>query len=60
MPFLGPHRMQQLIENHHHALDRLVEYITEPKCTTDCFPALFKRKIGEGEYGLALVDLWRT
>ncbi len=57
LPFLGlPHRMQQLIENHHHALDRLAEYIAEPKCATDCFPALFKRKIGEGEYGLALVE----
>ena len=57
LPFLGlPHRMQQLIENHHHALDRLAEYIAEPKCATDCFPALFKRKIGEAEYGLALVE----
>jgi glyoxylase-like metal-dependent hydrolase (beta-lactamase superfamily II) len=57
LPFLGlPHRMQHLIDNHHHALDRLVEYIETPKCATDCFPALFKRKIGEGEYGLALVE----
>jgi hypothetical protein len=57
LPFLGlPHRMHQLIENHHLALDRLVEYIEQPKCATDCFPALFKRKIGEGEYGLALVE----
>lgn len=57
LPFLGlPHRMQQLIENHHHALDRLIEFIATPKSATECFPALFKRKIGEGEYGLALVE----
>ena len=28
----------------------------EPKRAVDCFPLLYKRKIGEGEYGLALVE----
>ena len=57
LPFTGlPIRMQQLIENHHNALDRLREHLDEPKTAGDCFAPLFKRKIGEGVYGLALVE----
>lgn len=57
MPFTGlPKRMEQLIENHHGALNRLEEYISEPKSASECFAPLFKRKIGEAEYGLALVE----
>lgn len=57
MPFTGlPKRMQQLIENHHGALKRLVVHIAEPKRAGDCFSVLFKREIGEGVYGLALVE----
>ncbi|QUJ75587.1 MBL fold metallo-hydrolase [Sulfitobacter albidus] len=57
LPFKGlPHRMAQLIENHHSALDRLLDYIDTPKSAGECFQPLFKRKIGEGEYGLALVE----
>lgn len=57
LPFTGlPTRMKQLINNHHHALDRLEEYLTDPHVAGDCFPPLFKRKIGSGEYGLALVE----
>ena len=48
--------MHQLIENHHGALARLVEILTEPKTAGECFGPLFKRNIGEGEYGLALVE----
>lgn len=57
LPFTGlPVRMRQLIENHHGALERLKEHLSTPKTAAECFPALFKRSIGEGEYGLALVE----
>lgn len=57
LPFTGlPTRMRQLVDNHHHALNRLLEFLETPHVAADCFPPLFKRKIGEGEYGLALVE----
>nr|WP_255596779.1 MBL fold metallo-hydrolase [Cognatishimia sp. MH4019] len=57
LPFTGlPLRMKQLIENHHGALARLEAYLDEPKTAGEVFAPLFKRRIGEGEYGLALVE----
>ncbi|MFA3917204.1 MBL fold metallo-hydrolase [Ruegeria hyattellae] len=57
LPFSGlPFRMRQLIDNHHGALDRLKGHLDVPKPASDCFLPLFKRNIGEGEYGLALVE----
>ncbi len=57
LPFTGlPTRMRQLIDNHHGALDRLAGHLDEPHTAGECFPPLFKRTIGEGEYGLALVE----
>lgn len=57
LPFTGlPLRMRQLIDNHHSALKRLLKDLTEPKAAAECFAPLFKRSIGEGEYGLALVE----
>ena len=57
LPFTGlPTRMRQLIDNHHGALDRLVGHLDTPKTAGECFPPLFKRSIGGGEYGLALVE----
>ena len=57
LPFTGlPLRLHQMVENHHGALDRLMGHLTEPKTAAQCFPPLFKRKIGRGEYGLALVE----
>lgn len=57
LPFTGlPFRMNQLIENHHGGLARLLGYLAEPRTAAQCFPPLFKRKIGDGEYGLALVE----
>ena len=57
VPFTGlPKRMEQLIENHHGALRRLLAFIEDPKAASECFAPLFKRSIGEGEYGLALVE----
>ncbi|MEP3848265.1 MAG: MBL fold metallo-hydrolase [Paracoccaceae bacterium] len=57
LPFTGlPMRMKQLIDNHHGALDRLLAYLDSPLSAAQCFTPLFKRKIGSGEYGLALVE----
>ena len=57
LPFYGlPHRLKQLIENHHSALKRLVAFLKEPQTAVDCFPVLFNRKISDNEYGLALVE----
>ena len=57
LPFTGlPTRMRQLVDNHHGALDRLIAHIATPQRAGDCFAPLFKRKIGAGEYGLALVE----
>ena len=57
LPFTGlPLRMHQLIENHEHALERLMAWLVEPKVAVECFPPLFKRKIDEGTFGLATVE----
>lgn len=57
LPFTGlPMRLKQLIDNHHGGLKRLLAYLDTPKTAAACFSPLFKRKIGEGEYGLALVE----
>lgn len=57
MPFQGlPTRMRQLIDNHHKALDRLLHFLVTPHSAAQCFQPLFKRNIGAGEYGLALVE----
>lgn len=57
LPFTGlPLRMRQLIDNHHGALARLLEHLETPKSAAECFGPLFRRSIGESEYGLALVE----
>ncbi len=57
LPFTGlPARMRQLEDNHHGALKRLRAHLREPRTAGECFPAIFKREIGDGEYGLALVE----
>ena len=57
LPFRGlPFRMQQLIGNHHGALERLLTFLETPRTAVDCFVVLFKRRIGDAEYGLALVE----
>ena len=56
-PYFGlPKRLEQMIANHHEALDRLLAFLDTPKTGGECFQPLFKRKIGSGEYGLALVE----
>lgn len=57
LPFRGlPFRLEQLIDNHHGALARLSDFLETPHSAAECFAPLFKRKIGEVEYGLALVE----
>lgn len=57
LPFTGlPLRLSQMIENHEGALSRLMDHLQLDRTAAECFPALFKREIGEGEYGLALVE----
>ena len=58
LPFTGlPLRLRQMEDNHHAALRRLRAWLAEaPRTAAECFPPLFKRTIGEGEYGLALVE----
>ncbi|EEE36293.1 metallo-beta-lactamase family protein [Rhodobacteraceae bacterium KLH11] len=57
LPFTGlPIRMRQLIDNHHGALERLLDDLDQPKTAAECFAPLFKRPIKGGEYGLALVE----
>ncbi len=57
LPFVGlPTRLDQLIENHESALRRLDEHLSEPRTAVECFLPLFKRQIGDGEYGLAMVE----
>lgn len=53
-PFYGLHvRMSQLIESHKEDLDKLFDYLVQPRRAVDCFPALFKREIGPGSLILA-------
>lgn len=57
LPFTGlPTRLDQMIENHVSALDRLHDFLAAPAAAGACFLPIFKREIGEGEYGLALVE----
>ncbi|OSP55665.1 MBL fold metallo-hydrolase [Pseudoruegeria sp. SK021] len=57
LPFTGlPHRLKQMIDNHHSALARLSAYLAEPRVAAACFLPLFRRNIGPKEYGLALAE----
>lgn len=57
LPFTGiPTRLRQMTDNHHSALKRLRAHLATPRTAHDCFQPLFKRTIGDGEYGLALVE----
>jgi glyoxylase-like metal-dependent hydrolase (beta-lactamase superfamily II) len=57
LPFIGiPLRLKQLLENHHGALNRLRVDLKTPKTAGEVMLAVFKRNIGDGEYGLGLVE----
>lgn len=53
-PFHRLHvRLSQLIESHNEDLNRLFDYLEEPRRAVDCFPALFNREIDASSLGLA-------
>jgi glyoxylase-like metal-dependent hydrolase (beta-lactamase superfamily II) len=53
-PFYGLHvRLTQVIEAHERDLDKLFDYLAEPRRAVDCFPVLFKREITAGVLGMA-------
>lgn len=57
LPFTGlPFRLEQMAENHLAALDRLRDHLRQPRTAVECFLPLYKRKISEAEFGLALVE----
>ena len=58
LPFLGlSTRLRQLIDNHVSALDRIEYELSLGECTAvDLFQPIFKRKINQSEYGLALAE----
>ncbi|RPE66268.1 glyoxylase-like metal-dependent hydrolase (beta-lactamase superfamily II) [Pacificibacter maritimus] len=57
LPYYGlPARLDNLIKNHHSALDRLLTFLAEPRTACDCFTLLFKRDIKASEYGLAMAE----
>ena len=57
LPYVGlPSRLDQLIENHVSALDRLEDALSTPKTACDCFLPIFKREISGSQFGLAMVE----
>nr|WP_319248379.1 MBL fold metallo-hydrolase [uncultured Celeribacter sp.] len=57
LPYHGlPARLRQLIDSHKRGLKRLTEALQTPRTACDCFDVLFRRRIGTGEYGLAMVE----
>lgn len=57
LPFTGlPFRLSQMAANHDAALDRLRGFLAVPATAVQCFGPLFRRDIGLGDYGLALVE----
>ncbi|MCV6593108.1 MAG: MBL fold metallo-hydrolase [Silicimonas sp.] len=57
LPYHGlPTRLDQLIENHEGALNRLEAALDTPKTACDCFTPVFKREITGSQFGLAMVE----
>jgi glyoxylase-like metal-dependent hydrolase (beta-lactamase superfamily II) len=53
-PFRGAHlRLQELIDDHEHNMEKLMALCAAPQRAVDCFPALFRSKITTGVYGMA-------
>jgi glyoxylase-like metal-dependent hydrolase (beta-lactamase superfamily II) len=53
-PFRGLHdRLDQLAADHRDKLDRLQDFLAEPRSAFASFPALFNRPIGSGEIQMA-------
>jgi hypothetical protein len=57
LPFTGlKFRLNQMVENHELALDRLINFLEKPHTAEECFSVLFGKSIQKSEYGLALVE----
>lgn len=58
LPFRGaPFRLTHLIDNHIHALDRILAALGEgPRTAAQLFTPIFKREITGRQYGLALAE----
>ncbi len=57
LPFTGlPLRLRQKTDNHLGALRRLEAHLATPRVATDCFEMLFKRRVTEATFGMALVE----
>ncbi|MDA8584737.1 MBL fold metallo-hydrolase [Rhodobacteraceae bacterium] len=57
LPFVGlPTRINQLIENHLSALDRLEKALITPATAVESFVPVFKREIRGPQFGLAMVE----
>lgn len=57
LPFKGlPHRLRQMVDNHHGALERLRAHLAVPRTACQCFVPLFGREIAGDAYGLAMVE----
>ncbi len=57
LPFSGlPFRLEQMADNHHGALARLVAHLATPQTAVQCFVPLFKRDLGGADFGLGLVE----
>ena len=48
--------MRQMMDNHRHALDRLVVHLDRPRTAVECYIPVFGREIGGSQYGFALVE----
>ncbi|MBZ4690126.1 MAG: putative metallo-beta-lactamase family protein [Cereibacter sp.] len=67
LPFTGlPVRLEQMIDNHLGALERLRAHLREPRTAVQCFVPLFRRELTGDAYGMGLVEavahlnyLWR-
>ena len=58
LPYRGlPFRLNQLIVNQRSALVRLqAALVQQPRTIVDCFDTLYRRTIGQAEFGLALAE----
>ncbi len=57
LPFHGlPARLAEFVADGEAALARLRAHLAEPRRASDCFETLYGRRIGAGEYGLALAE----
>jgi glyoxylase-like metal-dependent hydrolase (beta-lactamase superfamily II) len=53
-PFAGLHtRLDQLAADHSDKLDKLLDFCAEPRTAVDSFATLFRKPIGESDYGIA-------